>query len=243
MATNRRFLDMVIAKGVYWGARGGQLAVNSLGACTSGAGPDSCTPVLPTPISHHTLYVELNATTKPAFKGPCGRGRGPILILNSGRCRKFWGRWQSWLVPRSHTPRTCRHPGTPARRASLHTPHARPLWPLAGPYGVATRMPPSCALFEAPEPFPPRAVAPSGGPRCPCTLENRCAPRMMGSDRPGGAGRPAPNGSASFMAWGGGPLRRVCRQNEMRVKLKVGGQLGTLVFILAPRQDLRQSCV
>ncbi len=45
--------------------------------------------------------------------------------------------------------------------------------------------------------------------------------------------------------WGGGPLRRVCEQNEMRAKrrLGVGGQLGTLVFVLAPRQNGAQNVV
>jgi hypothetical protein len=46
-----------------------------------------------------------------------------------------------------------------------------------------THLSPSCAPFEAAEPFPPRAVAPSRGPRCPCTLAGRCALRKRG--RPG----------------------------------------------------------
>jgi hypothetical protein len=66
-------------------------------------------------------------------------------------------------------------------------------------------MSPCCALFEAPEPSPRRAVAPSHDIWCPCALASRCAPRKMGSARPGGAGRPAPNGSASFMAWEDSP--------------------------------------
>jgi hypothetical protein len=86
--------------------------------------------------------------------------------------------------------------------ATCHLPHAN---------GGVTHMPPSCALIEAPEPPPPpRAVALSRGPRCPCTLASCCAPLKMGSAMPGGA-----SGSALFMAWekttqcGGGPLRRV----------------------------------
>ncbi len=74
-----------------------------------------------------------------------------------------FNRWPIWhwapVTPVDAQLQKCRALATLARPAS---PHARPLWPLAGPNGGEAYMSPSSAHFEAPPPPPPPPPVCSG---------------------------------------------------------------------------------
>jgi hypothetical protein len=98
-------------------------------------------------------------------------------------------------APVEYLPCPC-HPGT--ARLAAHAARAASVAAWRAQRGRDTHATVLCPL-RGPGGSPPRAVAPPRGPRCPCTLASRCAPRRPGADRqrlihglgepPGGGGR------------------------------------------------------